>query len=329
MEKPRGIILVSLTPDRQIPRMGDLLQAAGENREVLVAADPAEIEPFLDRIEIAMGDPPFALLSRAPNLRWVQLWSAGADILQYFPELREKPFLLTTTSGIHGQQLMEHAFGMILAWNRGFPAAFAAQKQHEWLAAPDQSLSVLPGKTMLIVGYGLIGEQIARAALVFGMLVTGLRRNPSKGGAAEGVRLESADKLGDFLPQADYVVNILPYTGDTRHYFGALEFGRMKQSALYVNLGRGATTDEAALIDALRSKRIAGALLDVTEIEPLPGGSPLGELENVILTSHYGGKHPEYSPMALEVALENLGRYVRGEPLKNVVDKNRGYSALF
>jgi phosphoglycerate dehydrogenase-like enzyme len=324
-EKQKGVILVSLSPGRLLPDMEKRLREAGEGREVFFSQHKAEAEPFLDRIEIGMGDLPFSLIPRMPNLQWVQLWSAGADFLQRFPGLKETPFRLTTASGIHGQQLAEHTFGMILAWNRNFPAAFAAQKRHEWLAVTDQSLYDLSGKTMLILGCGAIGERIARAALVFGMKVTGLRRTVSKGGAPGGVRLESSEKLGDFLPEADYVVNILPFTAETRHYFGEAQFGRMKQSALYINVGRGATTDEAALIQALSSKRIAGALLDVIEREPLPADSPLWDMDNVILTSHYAGRHAQYSRMALEVALENLGRYVRGEPLKNLVDKNKGY----
>jgi phosphoglycerate dehydrogenase-like enzyme len=324
-EKQKGMILVSLTPDRLLPRTEELLREAGENREVLCALEPAEIEPFLDRIEIGLGDVPFALLSRMPSLRWVQLWSAGADQLQAFPELKDKPFLLTNTSGIHGRQLTEHTFALILAWNRAFPAAFAAQKRREWLALTDQSIALLPGKTMLILGYGAIGKQIARTALVFGMKVAALRRSRSKGKAPGGIRLETPDKLGELLPEADYVVNILPATPETRHYFGEAEFGRMKPGALYVNIGRGATTREAALIKALRSRQIAGALLDVTEEEPLPAASPLWDMDNVILTSHYAGRSPEYSRLALDVALENLKRYVRGKPLRNLVDKNRGY----
>jgi phosphoglycerate dehydrogenase-like enzyme len=319
------MILVSLTPDRLLPRIEELLREAGENREILFALEPAKIEPFLDRIEIGMGDVPFSLLSRMPRLQWVQLWSAGADLLQRFPGLKDKPFRLTTASGIHGPQLTEHTFALILAWNRAFPAAFAAQKRREWLAMTDQPVAVLPGKTMLILGYGAIGKQIARTALVFGMKVSALRRGLSKDKAAEGIRLETPDKLRELLPEADYLVNILPFTPETRHYFGEAEFGLMKPGALYVNVGRGATTDEAALIKALRSRRIGGALLDVTEQEPLPADSPLWDMDNVILTSHYAGRCPEYSRLALEVALENLKRYVRGEPLKNLVDKNRGY----
>jgi phosphoglycerate dehydrogenase-like enzyme len=320
-----GMILVSLSPDRLLPGMEQMLREAGGGREVFFSRHKAEVEPFLDRIEIGMGDVPFSLLSRMPNLQWVQLWSAGADLLQRFPDLKEKSFRLTTASGIHSPQLAEHTFALILAWNRAFPAAFAAQRRHEWLATTDQSIAVLPGKTMLILGYGVIGKQIARTALVFGMKVTAIRRTLSKDRAAEDIRVESPDKLGELLPEADYVVNILPATPETRHFFGEAEFGLMKPGALYLNVGRGATTDEAALTRALQSKRIAGALLDVTEKEPLPADSALWDMDTVILTSHYAGRSPEYSRLALELALENLKRYVRGEPLKNLVDKNRGY----
>jgi phosphoglycerate dehydrogenase-like enzyme len=178
---------------------------------------------------------------------------------------------------------------------------------------------------MLILGYGAIGEQTARTAQVFGMQVIGLRRRIAESSTEQGIRLEPAGKLRELLPQADVVVNILPHTQDTVNLFGKAEFAAMKKTALYVNVGRGATTDEEAMIGALKNKTIAGALLDVTQKEPLPQDSPLWDMENLILTSHYGGMHPDYSALALELMLENLGRYIRGEPLKNLVDKNVGY----
>jgi phosphoglycerate dehydrogenase-like enzyme len=291
----------------------------------MISKEPSEIEPFLERIEIGMGDIPFGLIPRMPNFKWLQLWSAGADFLQCFPDLKELPFQLTSASGIHGQQIAEHLFAMLLGRSRCLPAAMAAQHKRQWLYVEGDQLVALSGKTMLITGYGAIGGTIARIARAFGMEVIGLRRRPAQGAAADGVRLEDASRLRDFLPQADYVVNILPSTPDTRHYFGASEFALMKNSALYINMGRGATTDEAALIEALGARRIAGALLDVTETEPLPADSPLWAMDNVIITGHYAGCHPEYGRLAMEVCLDNLGRYNRGEPLKNLVDKNKGY----
>jgi phosphoglycerate dehydrogenase-like enzyme len=280
----------------------------------------------MERIEIGMGDVPFGLLPRMPNLKWLQLWSAGADFLQRYPEAKALPFQLTITTGMHARQLAEHLFAMLLGWNRCLPAVFAARRRREWLFISDEELTSLEGKTMLILGYGAIGEYIAEIAMSFGMKVIGLRRSPANSAAAkDGLRIEAAPRLGALLPEADHVVNILPFTADTRRCFGAAEFGLMKRSALYINIGRGATTDEAALIDALRAKQIAGALLDVFETEPLPPDSPLWELDNTIITGHYAGRHPKYSRMAMDIALENLGRYNRGEPLKNLVDKERGY----
>jgi phosphoglycerate dehydrogenase-like enzyme len=204
--------------------------------------------------------------------------------------------------------------------------AFRNKDARVWAKPEMSGMSTLKGKVMLILGYGAIGEQVARAALAFGMKVTGLRR-----GAAgvsidgPGVTVIPAAQLYGALGQADYVVNILPHTPDTDRLFGKKEFGALKPGAVYVNVGRGKTTCETALAEALKTGRLAAALLDVTETEPLPGDSPLWDLENVILTPHYAGFHEDYNALAMEVAVENLGHYLRGEPLRNLVDKSAGY----
>ncbi|QQO09418.1 D-2-hydroxyacid dehydrogenase [Breznakiella homolactica] len=325
MEHKKGIVLVALKPGSFPAGGAEKVSAAGEGREVVVASEQDEIAQYLDRIEIAAGDFPFSLISRAPNLRWVQLWSAGADWLQKYPEVKDLPFLLTTTSGMHGPQMAEHLFALLLAWCRALPKAFAAQRQHQWLKLGGGSLSLLDGKSMLILGYGSIGESAARAAAGFGMSVTGLRRNPPAGKADGTVRIVPSARLHDELPRADFVVNILPHTPETRGSFGKKEFELMKNSAVYCNIGRGATTDETALAEALERETIAGALLDVFGTEPLDPGSPLWDMENVIITGHYGGIRPDYGEKALEIFLDNLGRYTRGESLMNLVDKRQGY----
>jgi phosphoglycerate dehydrogenase-like enzyme len=322
----KGLIVLCLPRTRIPPEAVERVRAAGDGREVFIAPDEKETEPLVDRIEIGFGDVPFSLIPRMPRLQWVQLWSAGADWLQQYPGLKGLPFKLTTTSGMHCQQITEHVFGMLLGWNRQLPQAFACQNRREWRKIPMGELSVLAGKTMLILGYGAIGAGIARAALAFGMSVIGLRRSgPPVPREEAGVTVVSASKLRDQLPAADVVVNILPLTEETRHSFGAGEFAAMKKTALYVNVGRGATTDQGALVEALRTKAIGGALLDVTDPEPLPADSPLWAQDNLLLTGHYAGFHPNYDEIALNIALDNLGRYVRGEPLVNLVDKSRGY----
>ncbi|MDR2185840.1 MAG: D-2-hydroxyacid dehydrogenase [Treponema sp.] len=317
-------ILIALPRERISAGILEGLQKAGAGREIVITSNKKEVEQTLDTIEIAVGDVPFSLVPRMPRLKWIQLWSAGADQLQRYPELKDAPFILTSTSGIHGQQISEHLFGMLFAWNRRFPAVFAAQSRHEWLKIPNEELSASAGKTMLILGYGAIGQTVCRGALAFNMKVIGLRRRPSPS-TETGVRIESAGKLNEFLPLADIVVNILPLTQETFHLFGKTQFSLMKKTALYANIGRGAVTDEQALIEALRSKTIAGALLDVTEKEPLPPDAPLWELDNVILTGHYAGLHPGYDDLAFGVTFDNLDRYVRGDTLKHIINKTAGY----
>ncbi|MDR3161490.1 MAG: D-2-hydroxyacid dehydrogenase [Spirochaetaceae bacterium] len=329
-QAPRGIIAICLAPERIPPGAVERLRAAG-GRDVLALGDRTELQRFAGRVEIGVGDVPFDLIPEMPLLKWVQLWSAGADSIQRYPQLKDHPFLLTTTSGMHGPQIAEHVFGLLLAWNRRLPEAFAHQALGQWKPVRPQMLSCLDGASMLILGYGSIGRRLARAALGFGMSVTGIRRG-AKGPSGppvpreeEGVRVASASRLPDLLPQADVVVNILPLTAETRHSFGRAEFAAMKKTALYVNVGRGPTTDQEALTRALDDGTIAGALLDVTEPEPLPGDSPLWKSDRLLLTAHYAGFHPNYNEIALGITLDNLGRYVRGEALKNLVDKSAGY----
>jgi phosphoglycerate dehydrogenase-like enzyme len=324
MEKYKGIIAVALPAHRLTPDLTEKIRQAGDGRKVVGIPHRADTEAYLDKIEIGFGDIPFALIPRMPHLAWVQLWSAGADWLQTNPEVIPLPFQLTTTRGMHRQSLTEHIFSLLLAWSRRLPRAFAAQTQHHWIKVSIEETTVLTGKIMLILGYGTIGERTAEIALAFGMKVIGIRRHPSKGNHAD-IRIEAPSKLPQLLPEADVVVNILPLTPETRASFGEKEFAAMKNTALYINVGRGPTTDERFLIEALRNKIIAGALLDVTEIEPLPPDSSLWDMENVILTGHYAGLREGYDDMALEIALDNLGRYIRGEPLRNLVDKNAGY----
>ena len=297
---------------------------AAPQLEVVATRDKEEITSLLEDIEVAAGSFPRDLLAQAPNLKWFQQWGAGADWLLKYPDAAEHPFTLTNVSGIHAVPISEHILAFMLAFARGLPGAMRDQTQHEWQKASERSVFELAGKTLLLVGVGAIGARTAKLAAALGMRVWGVRRDPSK--EVEYVeRMASNAELRDLLPEADFVVLTVPLTEETRHIMSADEFAVMKDSGHLINIGRGGTVNEADLIRALQEGQIAGAGLDVFEEEPLPESSPLWEMENVIVTAHYSGDTPHYDARALEIFLENLRRYARGESLTHVVDKGRGY----
>jgi len=319
-------LLVLVLPEHRVPKEAQKrLQDHAGGRTVNIITDKNQLEPLLDSIEIVGGEVPPALISRMPKLTWYQSWYAGADWLQKFPETKTHPFILTNSSGIHGVQMSEHLFGMLIAWYRRFPVAFAAQKKHEWLTFTYPDMDVLAGKTMLIVGYGTIGKRVARVAKAFDMQVIGVKRSPATEQDPYADEIDVFTNLHQHLGAADIVVNILPLTAETRGFYNRDVFAAMKGDALFVNIGRGGSVNEDDLVEALKSGRIKGALLDVTAEEPLPAASPLWDLPNLMLTSHFSGFHPQYDELAFQVFLDNLDRLNRGEPLKNVIDKELGY----
>ena len=323
----KGLIILALNPRRIPADAQKRIAAIDDTRTLFSSDDRKELEARLAEIEIAAGDFPPDLLAKSPKLRWFQTWSAGADFLQKHPETKGAPFALTSTSGMHLEQMNEHLFGLLLAWCRKFPKAFAAQSRREWYRPRGYTEMVeLSGKTLLILGFGAIGEHTARIGRAFGLDVIGVRREARPGETrTDGVRIGTYDQLASLLPQADIVVNILPMTQDTRAIANASFFSLMKPTALFANIGRGGTVNETDLDAALSNGTIAGAVLDVTAVEPLPADSPLWTRENVIITGHYAGYHPHYDSKAFDIFLDNLSRFTAGEPLRNLVDKNLGY----
>lgn len=291
--------------------------------DVVVTRDREEIERRLPTIEIAVGGFPRDLVTSAPNLRWFQQWSAGADWLLQDPDAAARDFVLTNASGVHAVPISEHVLAYLFAFARALPLAFREQRDHAWRAW-SKPVFELAGKTMLLIGVGRIGARTAQIASGVGMKVVGVRRSGTD--PVEGVAsMHHMAELDTLLPEADFVVLTVPYTGETHYMIGAGELALMKDSAYIVNIGRGGTIDESALIAALREGRIAGAGLDVFEEEPLPADSPFWDMENVIITCHYSGNTPEYSRRAFAILSENLERYANGEELRNVVDKTLGY----
>jgi D-2-hydroxyacid dehydrogenase (NADP+) len=318
-----SVLLVCLSAERLPESERAQLQAAAPDMRVVITTDRAEIEGLLDEVEIGVSFP-HDLLARAPRLRWVQEWGAGVDWLLHQPEAAELDFTLTNASGVHAIPISEQILAYLLAFARGLPAAIRAQDRHVWQPAKRDQLFELAGKTMLLVGVGAIGERTAVIAAALGMRVLGIRRNPA--GDLPGVEaIYGSDRLYDLLPEADFVVLTVPLSHATQGMIGERELRAMKPTSYLINIGRGGTIQQPALIQALREGWIAGAGLDVFDQEPLPATSPLWELGNVILTAHYAGLTPAYDRRALAIFLDNLKRYRAGEPLKNVVDKAAGY----
>lgn len=316
-------ILLELPQDRVPAEVRQEIEALAPHHELLITRDDDEIRHVLADIEIAAVTRSRGPLLEAPNARWFQLWSAGADwFVKTRPEDDEA--IVTNTSGIHALNIGEHVFAMLLAFARNLPQAFRSQEAGQWQRVGSEHLFELTGKTMLILGLGAIGRQCAHLAKAFGMQVIGLRRNPDKG--HEGVdEMVGVGDLLSVLPKADVVVSTLPGGPHTKYLMDARAFDAMQNGAYFINIGRGETVDEKALVDALSQGSIAGAGLDVFEEEPLPESSPLWGLENVIITAHYAGETPYYTERALGVFTDNLRRFVAGEPLRNVVDKALGY----
>ncbi len=316
-------LLIALKQDEltepELTRVRELVP----DMNVVVTGDRLEIERLLPDIEIAFGRFPAALLKDAPHLAWYQQWSAGADWLLREPELAGRDFTLTNASGVHSVPIAEHILAYMLAFARGLPQALRAQSSRTW-KGEELDVFELAGKSLLLVGVGRIGLHTARLARALGMRTVGIRRS-SADLPEELDSVHVTSELHDLLPDADFVVLTVPLTATTRHMFGRSEFEAMKTGAYLINIGRGATVDEPALVDALRTGLISGAGLDVFETEPLPEDSPLWHMNNVIITSHYAGNSPMYARRAAGIFLDNLERHVSGRELKNVVDKKAGY----
>jgi phosphoglycerate dehydrogenase-like enzyme len=277
-------------------------------------------------------------LDLAPGLRWMQLHSAGADHLLDHPILNSD-VTITTASGIHATPIAEYVFASILAFRWRVPHMTHCQRKGEWPSGRWELYSrpELRGSTLGIVGYGSIGREVGRLGKAFGMKVLALRRSagradegytPQDTGDPQGTvpdRFYTPGALHEMLAQCDYVVIALPMTPATEHFIGAAELGAMKPTAYLVNIARGAIVDEKALIQALQEGQIGGAGLDVFEQEPLPSGHPLWDLENVLISPHVAGFSPRYDERAAALFGQNMARYLAGEPLLNVVDKDRGY----
>jgi phosphoglycerate dehydrogenase-like enzyme len=291
--------------------------------EVLADPQPDELKAKLGQLQIGFGSTHARLLKgEAPALRWLQLGGAGANRL--FLDGHPPHFVTTNARGGHAVPISEHLLAMMLALCRQLPAAHGAQAQREWWRPEDTDLRELAGARVVVIGLGATGNRLAALAAAHDMLVDGVRLHPERGPGAAG-RVVGIDHLDELLPAADHVVLTLPLTTQTHHLFGAAQLALMKPTALLFNSGRGEVIDEAALTRCLVEGRLGGAGLDVFAPEPLPAGSPLWALDNVIITAHYSGLTPRYAERLWSLFFDNLRRFREGRELLNVVDPELGY----
>ncbi len=263
----------------------------------------------------------------AKKLKWIHSPAAAVHQLMY-PELINSNVILTNSSSVHGPVVAEHAIAVVLALAKRLPQAMHYQARRIW--AQELMWNEYPrpcevaGSTVLVVGLGGIGREFATRAKALGMKVIAVRENPSKGpGPADEVY--GPDKIDELLPKADYVLLCTPVTPATNAIMNKDRLNRMKHSAYLINVARGPLVDEAALVEALQTDRIAGAALDVFVEEPLPPDSPFWSLENVLITPHTAAVTEKLWERHYELIVENLNRFLAGKSLLNRVDTKRGY----
>ncbi|NOH02865.1 MAG: D-2-hydroxyacid dehydrogenase [Chloroflexi bacterium] len=301
--------LFILTRDHQEYRA--IIETAGLP-DLKIASEPTA------ECEIVLGAPSLisAVLDKLPNLKWVQATWAGVEPL-LDPALR-RDYILTNARGVFGYLMSEYVMGYLLAHERKIFQRAQAQKNKEW----DKTITgTLRGKAIGLLGVGSIGAEVARAAKFFGMDVRGYTRESETSTQVD--RYYHGNDLASFANGLDYLVAILPNTRETRRIVNAELLAASPPGALFINVGRGAAVDETALIDALENSKIAGAVLDVFEEEPLPKEHPFWTTKNLLMTFHTSA--PSFPEDIVRVFIENYRLYIEGKPLKYQVDFERGY----
>jgi phosphoglycerate dehydrogenase-like enzyme len=309
-------------------RMGDpyfgLLDDLPDLQKVWATTPEAIAREIVDA-DVVYGWPTLEQFQAAKQLRWIQVPSAGVEMLCSIPEVVESDVTITNSRGAHARVIAEHAFAMLLALTRGlyrFEQEKAARRWSREAAIPD--VLEIAGWTIGIVGYGQIGQQVARRALGFEMNVLAVDVE-AMSDPPHGVEVWGLDRLPELFEQSDVVVVAAPFTPKTRHLIDADLLTRMKPTAYLLVESRGGIVDEAALVDVLKKGKITAAGLDVFEQEPLGADSELWDVPNLIMTPHLAGASTQKDRRCVEILRENLGRFQRGEPLVNLVDKPKGY----
>jgi phosphoglycerate dehydrogenase-like enzyme len=320
--KVPGRIVVAYADGEQLQQLQAMLPQA----EVLAAAQGQALTEQLASAQVVIGPCNPATLEAAQSLHWMQAFSVGVERCVAVPGLVERGIVLTNMQRTSGPPIAEHAIAMVLALARGLPQYARHQNEARWKdeRADQDGMREIAGRTLLVVGLGGIGTEVARRAHALGMRVIATR-NSSREGPHFVARVGLANELHALAAEADVVVNATPLTAETSGIFDAAFFAAMKKGGYFINVGRGKSVVTDDLVAALKSGQLGGAGLDVTEPEPLPDGHPLWSLRNVIITPHVAASSDVQNQRYWILVVENLRRYAAGEPLLNVVDIERGY----
>ncbi|CAN5903680.1 D-2-hydroxyacid dehydrogenase [soil metagenome] len=301
----------------------DAIKAAGLADRVAIDTLPRKETPSADQLAqteaLMAGSVPVGVLPAMHKLRGAQAMSAGVEGWLALPDL-PPGITLTCARGTHTESMPENIIGALFHVAKPYGVAVANQKLGKWVNTVAQPLS---GKTLGILGLGAIGAEVARIASALGMRVIGTRRRPEP--VAHVAQVLPADRTDEVLAQSDFVLLLLPATAETDNFIDAARLAQMKPTAWLLNFGRGHIIKDADLIAAVKDKKIAGALLDVFRQEPLPAEHPFWKAEGIIVLPHIGGPHPERDRFVAKLFVDNLGRFLDGAPLKEVVDRTAGY----
>ena len=301
-------------------------------REKLIKISPQirleENDQAIGEVNAWYGNISARQFNSAPNLKWVHSTSAGVENY-LFPEMVQSDIIMTNAKGCFAPCIAEHAFGLLFALTRNLAGQIRNMSQGKWQGVPMESVFEMKGKTIGIVGLGGIGSQVARRARAMDMHVIAVDIMPKYKeqicDICDEVRLVQEDGLAWLLPRSDVILISAPHTKVSEGMIGAEQFGMMKKSAYFINVCRGKLVKTTELLDALKSGKIAGAGLDVTDPEPLPPDHELWSLPNVVITSHISARSQYNLVRLYEVFVENVYRYVNDFPMMNIVDKKLGF----
>lgn len=293
--------------------------------EFVCAGSPEEAIREIVDADAYFGNPSREAYLAAKQLRWIQAPSAGIEFVQHVPELVESEVQLTNARGAHAQTIAEHTFAMLLTLTRGLRFFDHAKGCHTWLRGEGyRNVVGIAGKSMVIVGYGNIGRAIGKRAAGFELKVHAVDAQdvPADASVQSVSRL---DQLNHRLRGADILTIATPITPQTRGMIGEEQIRLLKPGGYLLAISRGGIVDEPALIRALEDGHLAGAGLDVTETEPLPANNPLWDAPNLIITPHISGGSQLTIELMWSIFFENVGHFVKGEPLRNLTNKRLGY----